>query len=282
MGVHMKQSIMRGKQQSSFGKQGIVLANLLFWAAFLGIGGILTAPVIGGISDTGLVIASYFSSSDSEGAFNDEQLATFQNSFLAGIQEVAHPNGTTYVMRHLYPLASEDVDLSIGLLLISYDSLSNAVGFINFTDIQTGGVNNRSFFVTINSNSTAVDPLNHTNCLVLLAEEEYICSFPFRVDEKLAPGGIFNEVDILSSRTNHHRQFDTIYIAPKSRATTTGDSIILFYFDQSKILASLGSDILIATYYFLIVGLAVGGILLLFITLKEVFRGIKGGGDSGR
>jgi len=270
---------MRGIPTKKWNKSGVALAIILFWLAASGVVGIGLAGTLGVVYDI---------SDATEAALRDSSFTPLSEpgadyvrlSYISGIHQTANENNTAYESRGLYPLEDENTDLDYGLLFIHWDRLRNAIGFKNFTSLSTESVIQRSFFVNINGNSTAVDPLNNTNCITVNNDEGYMCVFEFRVDNDLAPGGVFYEVNIVSSSTSHDRLFDTVYLTPIGESKTTSDSIITYYFDQSKIVSGLAMDILVGVYYFVIIGLALGGVLLIFVSLKQIYIWISTGGKE--
>lgn len=188
---------------------------------------------------------------DQESPLTEEQIATLQNSFVPQIQEQTVLNGTAYQNRLLVPKPSEELVVSIGLLVVRYDTLANAVAGVNFTTAMSSV--NRKYFVNLNGQSIVVDPINSSYCVVETDNSvnvSYTCAFTYSTTNVSAPGDVFNEVSMLSSSTNHVRTFDVVTIIPRDipDVLTTADGVAQFYFEISRTVWTLMVDIFVKLY----------------------------------
>ena len=270
MGVCMKNYKKSKMYGMNMNKKAALLAPLLFY---------LGAAIFAFTSGVGLGIVFF---DDPVSPLSQETIATLQNSFIPQVSEFRVLNSTTYVERFLYPKPIPELQMSVGLLIVSWDDIGNAIEGINFTDVQSGPVNNRSFFVTVAGNSTAVDPLNNTNCRVerndIGVNISYFCAFSFRVDQFSAGADSpFNEVNILSSSTQHVRKMNVVTIVPRAIPSTlsTEDEIYDFYFDISRTLWTLVLDILGTVWLIIRIVFVLAIIALVLLSLVLLFRWIS-------
>lgn len=247
-------------------KKGVALvgaAGVAFWL-------LLSTGLI-----TGFVGAELFleALSDDESAFTT---ATFDNAFIPAIQETKVLNGSAWSNRLLFPSGEEEYKSTVGLIMIQYDPLPNDVAFINFTDAMASP--NRKYFLNINGNTSVVDPVNDSRCVVNEAERRYTCVEQFTVDyNNLAPGGYFAEVDVLTSSTNHIRTIDTVFISPRSVfESTTAQEVANYFFNETKYVVGIWRTILTGIFYGLVTLVGIALLAFLAWLLRLVYNVAKG------
>lgn len=246
------------------------------------IGGLLSLIFLASFI-AGSLLSTDDTTTTGSGGVDAATIATFQNSIIANIHEDIILNGTSWSVRELYPPPTEDLETSIGVLVLWFDKIQNDVHFINFTDIQNSSVGNRSFFVNINGNSTPVDPLNNTACFeyVDTIGEGYACAFVFKTLNVTASGGIFREVTLFVSATNHVRTVDVVYIIPKRAASTTTDIIVTFIFTHIQTLIFIIMDFIKIYAYIIKTVLILSLLGIIIFGLRLLYRWIAGRDERG-
>jgi hypothetical protein len=254
-------------------KKGVLPLAVLIFLFLVGVGGTFSGAFL-----TGNAIGQHFFPD----GVTQNLTADFSNSYVSSILKTPVSTNESYSQFAYYPKQTPDLSISIGLLTVEWSFLGNLDDGVNFSTAMASSA--RRYFVNTGanfngpSNNFLVDPLNDTHCNLETDENDtpngYFCSFVIHIQQTpQTSAGIFNEVDLAATPTNHAREISVVTIEPLDRPaiSTTSVGIVDYFFEKVKLVIAIWITILTYIYYLVQIGFPLFLIIGLIYVIKRLY-----------